>query len=139
MACPFCEYVLSKKEKMIQEGKNVFVILSDPRLMPGHLLVIPKRHVVKLSELNFEERKEFFDTIIEFQEKVVEKFSTGCDLRQNYRPFLKEGKLKVDHVHMHLLPREFEDEYYEKCQFSEKDIFKDLSDGERKKFSKLFN
>ena len=45
-------------------------MFSNPRLMEGHLLVIPKRHVEKLSELNEEERKELFDTVIEYQEKI---------------------------------------------------------------------
>ena len=136
MECPFCEILQIKKEGIIEERKSVFVILSNPRLMPGHLLIIPKRHVFKLSELSAEEREELFDTVIKFQERIVSEFATGCDVRQNYRPFLKQGRLKVDHVHMHLLPRTFEDEYYQKCQIFEKDVFKELSEEEKKIFKK---
>lgn len=50
----------------------------------------------------------------------------GGDLRQNYRPFMKEGVLKVDHLHFHLIPRAWEDEIYNKSQIFEKDIFKKL-------------
>jgi len=42
--------------------------------MPGNLLVIPKRHVEKISDLNEEEQQELFKTIIEFQEKFLVNF-----------------------------------------------------------------
>lgn len=94
--------------------------------MPGHLLVIPKRHVEKISELNEEERKELFDTVIEFQEKIISKIAKGCDINQHYRPFQTQDKLKVNHLHIHILPRESKDELYQKSQKFEKDIFKPL-------------
>jgi len=137
MNCPFCN-IYEKKERIIESKEHTFVILSNPRLLPGHLLVIPKRHIEKLSELNEEERKEIFKTVIEYQEKIINKISKGCDIKQNYRPFLKQSNLKVDHMHFHLLPREFEDELYKKSQFSERDIFKKVSDEEIEKSSKMF-
>ena len=70
--CPFCKIDLSKT-KILKDGKNVRVILSNPRLMPGHILVIPKKHVEKISEFNDEEKKELFDTLIEFQGKILQK------------------------------------------------------------------
>jgi len=70
--------------------------------MPGHLLVIPKRHLEKLSELSKQEREELIDLIIEFTEKILNGLARGCDIRQNYRPFQTENNLKVDHLHIHL-------------------------------------
>lgn len=137
MNCPFCD-INKEKTRIIKERKKVFVILSNPRLMPGHFLVIPKRHVEKISELNEDERKELFNTVVEFQEKILSKFASGCDIRQNYRPFQKQNKLKVDHLHIHLQPREFKDELYERCQIFEKDLFKELSDEEKEKLFNLF-
>lgn len=137
MACPFCE-INNERTRIIKSKKHVFVVLSNPRLMPGHLLIISKRHVEKISELDDNEKKELFDTIIEFQEKILSKLSMGCDIRQNYRPFLKQNNLKINHLHMHLLPRTFRDELYLKSQVFEKEIFKELSKDEIIKFSKLF-
>lgn len=137
MNCRFCK-IDHKRSKIIREGKNVFVILSSPRLVDGHLLVIPKRHVEKLSQLNKEERDELVDTVIEFQEKILAKFSSGCDIRQNCRPFLRENEVKVDHLHFHLLPREFKDELYKKCQIYEKEVFRALTEEEMKKLSEIF-
>lgn len=124
MECPFCN-INKEKTRIIKETDKVLVILSNPRLVEGHLLVIPKRHVEKLSELNDDEKKELFDTVIEFQENIL-KSASGCDIRQHYRPFQKQDNLKVNHLHIHLLPREFEDELYKKCQIYEKDIFEEL-------------
>ena len=70
MKCPFCD-INEEKTKILWEGKYVFVALSNPRLMPGHLLVIPKKHVEKISELNAKEKRELFDTLETFQEKKL--------------------------------------------------------------------
>jgi len=102
-------------------------MLSNPSLVEGHLLVIPKRHILKPSELNSEERKEIFDTVIEYQEKITEVFTPGCDIRQNYRPFQPQNDLKVDHVHFHLQPRSLDDELFAKCDTHQREIFHMLS------------
>ncbi|VVB73703.1 HIT domain protein [uncultured archaeon] len=133
--CPFCQI---NKLFLIKEGKSAFVQLSDPCLMNGHLLIIPKRHVERLSELTEEERKEILDLTVEFQDKILGRFASGCDVRQNCRPFLPQSKLKVDHLHVHLLPREMEDELYLKSMIFENEIFRDLTEEERVKFVKLF-
>lgn len=135
--CPFCNVDL-ERTRILKEGKYTFVTLSNPRLVDGHLLVIPKRHMEVPSELNAEERKELFDTILEFQKKICSKFSSGCDIRQNYRPFQKQGPIKVNHVHFHLIPRELEDELYKKCQNYETALFRMLTEEEKEKFAKLF-
>jgi len=138
MVCPFC-HINKEKTRIIKEKKHIFVALSNPRLMPGHLLIIPKRHVEKLSELTEEEKNELFNTTIEFQEKILSKTACGCDIRINYRPFQKQDNLKINHLHVHLQPRELFDELYKKCQIFEKDIFKKLTKKEMDKFTKQFN
>ena len=137
MKCPFCE-INKEKTVIINEGKNTRVILSNPKLMQGHLLVIPKRHVEKISQLEKNEREELFDKVIEFQEKILVKIAKGCDIRQNFRPFQKEDNLKVNHLHIHLQPREFEDKLYNKSQIFEKQIFSELTKQEKDKIIKIF-
>jgi len=123
--CVFCD-VNSMNGRILDESKNTITILSNPCLVKGHVLVMPKRHVEKLSEFNKEERVELIEQVTKIQEKLLEKFK-GCDVRQNYRPFQKEDGLKIDHLHIHLQPRELFDELYEKCQVHEKKIFKKLN------------
>lgn len=122
---------------MIKSGKHAFVIFSNPRLMEGHLLVISKRHVERISELNEEERKEMFNMVVDLQEKIIKNVALGCDIRQHYRPFQGESRLKVDHLHIHLQPRRFEDDVYRQCQIFEKDIFKPLTEEEVNRITKL--
>ena len=105
--------------------------------MPGHLLVVPKRHVEKLSALQEDERRELFEKVIQFQEKILSKLASGCDIRQNYRPFQKQSNLKVNHLHIHLQPRELEDELYEKCQIFETKIFSNLTKEEKENITNL--
>lgn len=123
---------------MVTEGKYVFTALSNPRLMPGHLLIIPKRHIERPSELSSEEKAELFESLFAFQEQILQKVATGCDIRQNCRPFLPQSKLKVNHLHFHLLPREFEDELYKKSMIYEKTIFQDLLEEEAAKFQQIY-
>lgn len=124
-ACPFCE-IDPTRNRTFQESEHTRVIFSNPRLMKGHLLVTPKRHVEQPWELTEHELKEIFRHIHVLQKKLAEKLGTGCDIRQNYRPFMKQGKLKVDHLHFHLLPRTFQDDLYERSMKYETDIFSDL-------------
>lgn len=135
--CPFCEIVKNSKERVLAEGAHVVVVLSNPRLVAGHLLVIPKRHVLKLQELSVEEQKELFNTVLAWQEKIVQKLATGCDIRQNYRPFIKQNDLKIDHAHVHLTPRESEDELYQKSMKFEKEFFVPLAEDEQQKVSSI--
>lgn len=138
MSCPFCN-LDPKRNTVLKEKQKVFVMLSNPRLMEGHLLVVPKRHIEKLSELHEDEKKELLDTVIEFEEKILSKISPGCDVKQHHRPFLPESDLKVNHLHFHLQPRTFKDEIYKKVQVFEKDVFKSVSEDEKVKMEKLFS
>jgi len=106
--------------------------------MPGHLLVIPKRHVERLSELTKEERDGLLEEVVNVQEKILNSFAKGCDICQNFRPFIPDSKLKVSHLHFHLRPRELDDELYQKSQIHEKEIFRDIEEGEWEKYRELF-
>src|SRR5579872_818991 len=135
--CPFCELLAEKANRILREHEHTFVIFSDPRLMPGHLLVIPKRHVEKISELSKNEKEEFFALTEQYQEEILKKFATGCDIRQNYRPFVKQGRLKVNHLHFHIQPRENEDALYQQVQRFETDMFEPLPEEEMQRLKKL--
>ncbi len=137
MNCRFCTIINEETERIVAYREHCFVLLSNPRLVPGHLLVIPRRHVERPGELNEEEQKNFFDTVLEFQEYILSDIASGCDMRQHCKPFLPESRLKVNHVHMHLLPREFQDELYMQTQ-KEGEVFTELSDQERNHFLTLF-
>lgn len=139
MNCRFCEIISRDKDKILRESKYTVTIFSDPKLMEGHLLIIPKRHIEKMNELDAEERKDLFDEVIDVQDKIISKFSKGCDISEHYRPFIPENKLKVDHIHIHIRPRELDDELFMKVQINESRVFTEANYGSAEKFRELLN
>jgi diadenosine tetraphosphate (Ap4A) HIT family hydrolase len=134
--CPFCA-LNTQAERTIQVGELTTVVLSTPRLVPGHTLVIPNRHVEKPWELTGAELKAIFADIHMVEQKLLATIAMGCDVRQNYRPFLPESWTKVDHVHFHVLPRTLEDNLYKRAMRFETELFADLPDGERQQMTDL--
>jgi len=71
--CPFCNFDRRKSE-FVSETENTLTIFSNPSLVSGHCLVLPKRHIEKLSELNNEELQSLFSEVIKTQELLLETF-----------------------------------------------------------------
>lgn len=127
MKCKFCDPE-NKLHLFVRETDNTITILSNPYLIDDHLLVIPKTHVERPSELSKKIFYELIDEVINVQDMLMLRLNCpGVDIRQNFRPFLPESKLKVNHLHFHVIPRYLEDELYKKSMIYEKNIFKDLS------------
>lgn len=135
--CPFCTSA-REEGRTLKEGKYSFVIFSNPRFVPGHLLVIPKRHIEgRLNELTKEERDEIFDLLAEFQGKILDKLSSGCDMRQQFKPYVKNSRTHVDHMHWHLDPRDFKDRLYEKAYSYREQLYEDLTEEEVARLTRL--
>jgi len=130
--CPFC-----KPMKVLVENELARVLASDPRLTFGHLLVVPKRHVEQPWEMGDDEMLAVWTLMKKYQKVLTERVGTGCDVRENYRPFLTQGRLKVDHVHWHLIPRTDKDDIYMKSQIGERGLFQDLQDEELAKLREV--
>jgi len=131
--CPFCD----PKDRVLKENEHAFVLLSNPRKVPGHFLVIPKRHIEQPWELNEAELKDIFELIFFVEQRIVGKLGDGVDIRQNYRPFVKQGRLKVDHIMFHVIPRGPEDYIWKVSEHYEKDLFVELDSLEAKEVAKL--
>lgn len=131
--CPFCD----SNEPALKENELAKVILSNPRKVPGHFLVVPKRHIEQPWDLTHEELTAIFDLIFFIEQRILGKLGDGVDIRQNYRPFLKQNNLKVDHIHFHVIPRALDDYIYSVSEKYEQDLFADLDDLERKEVAKL--
>lgn len=125
--CPFCDL----GERIVKENELAQIILSDPHKVPGHFLVMPKRHIEQPWELTHDELTSIFDLIFFIEKKILGKLGDGCDIRQNYRPFIRQDELKVDHVLFHVLPRSKDDYLYKVSEQYESDLFVDLDDMER--------
>lgn len=131
--CPFC----NPQERVLLENGQAQAMLSDPRKVPGHFLVMPKRHVEKPWELTEIELKNIFDLIYNIQQRVIGHLGDGCDIRQAYRPFSRQDALKVDHLTFHVIPRSENDYLYTVSEKFEADLFAELDDVEREAVAKL--
>src|SRR5690348_179400 len=117
--CPFCNL----HERVLKENKTAQAFLSNPRKVPGHFLVTPKRHVEKPWELTKAELQDIFELIFFIEQRLIGKLGDGVDIRQNYRPFMKQSRLKKDHVHFHVYPRYLHDYLYKVSEKFETDLF----------------
>lgn len=132
--CPFC----NAKDRVLVENEHAFVLLSNPRKVPGHALVIPKRHVEEPWELTDAERRHIFELADDVSQKLIAgKLGDGVDMRQNYRPFMQKGKLSVRHIHYHLVPRTQDDYIYQVSEKYDSELFADLDPSEAKEVEKL--
>ncbi len=89
------------------ESKNAFVIYNIKPVLPGHSLVIPKRHVITWENLTSEEITE-----IGLLSKALYKVLRKAFGSEGYNLVVQDGKgtgQTVPHVHMHVIPRKNKD------------------------------
>ncbi|MGF7229393.1 MAG: HIT family protein [Candidatus Saccharibacteria bacterium] len=133
--CPFCA-IETQAERILWSDELTVTFLSNPRLIEGHTLVVPRRHVEKPWDLTSPELQSIFTNLWKVEQKLITGgVGAGCDIRQNYRPFMPQGRVKVDHVHFHALPRKLNDTLYETSMRFE--VFEDMSPAEREWMEKL--
>lgn len=125
--CPFCDC----DERVLKQNELAQVVLSDPHKVPGHLLVMPKRHIEKPWELTNRELTDIYDLIFFLEQKLIGKLGDGFDIRQNYRPYRPQSELKVNHILFHVIPRSEGDFIYQVAEQHEQDLFAELDDMER--------
>ena len=133
--CPFCNPL----SRVIKSNSTAQMFLSDPRKVPGHFIVTSKKHVEKPWELKAKEINDIFELIFFIEKKVIGKLGEGCDIRQNYRPFVKQNALKIDHIYFHVIPRSYQDYIYQKVEKYETDLFAELDDLESQEVIKLLD
>ena len=131
--CPFCNPL----ERVVKSNNTAQMMLSDPRKVPGHTLVMSKRHVEKPWDLTAEELQDVFELINYVEQRVIGALGTGCDVRQAYRPFMHQDALKVNHLTFHVIPRAKDDYLYSVSEQYEAGLFAELDDLERDEVTKL--
>jgi diadenosine tetraphosphate (Ap4A) HIT family hydrolase len=135
IGCPFCNPLT----RVVKANDTAQAFLSDPRKVPGHFIVTPKEHIEKPWDLKAKELNDIFELIFFIEKKIIGKLGDGVDIRQNYRPFVKQNALKIDHIHFHVIPRSYHDYLYQKVEKYETDLFAELDDLERDEVTKLLD
>lgn len=132
MKCIFCDIDHSKIENTIIEETEYFYILPTlGSLVDGYILIVTKRHINSMSELNENELNEYKNIIDKYQnlfKKIYNKtpivFEHGTP---NQNSEMKANS--VTHAHTHIVNINFsnEKEILEKYNFKEIDDFKEIN------------
>ena len=77
---------------------------SVPQFRPGHVLVVPRRHIESASELLPEESAALMAEIGRLSALLDEGFGYG--MMQKFQPTQAENGIKMNHMHVHLFPRQ---------------------------------
>jgi ATP adenylyltransferase len=87
----------------IYEEELCFICLNLYPYNPGHLMVIPTRHVLRLEDLTDKERNRIFEVVGICQKLLQACFNpTGFNVGYNQGQF---SGASVDHLHVHVVPR----------------------------------
>jgi ATP adenylyltransferase len=104
--CPFCRIPTLDDDKglVVARGEQVYAVLNLHPYNPGHLMVLPYRHVAELEDLTGEESAElmaFTQRAVRAMKKVAapHAFNVGINLGA-----VAGGSL-ADHLHQHIVPR----------------------------------
>ena len=100
--CAFCDSRVLETQ-VFYEGELVLALCTHKPVLPGHCLIIPKRHVERFEELSSNEIVEIHQVIKKIDQVVMEKFHTVSYLLLQKNG--KEAGQTVPHVHFHYMPR----------------------------------
>jgi histidine triad (HIT) family protein len=105
--CVFCK--ISKKEisvEFIYENDNFFAMPDKNPVVPGHTLIIPKKHFENVMDMPASLGRELIDAVKAVAEIRIKEGAEGFNLIQNN--FEPAGQV-VMHAHFHVLPRKKDD------------------------------
>ena len=101
MDCVFCKIAHKEVPAEIEYEDEEFVVFSDIHPKASlHLLVIPKKHILNLQEVQESDSDLMGRLLLTAQKVAREKHLNGYKLIMNVG---KEGGQEIDHLHLHLL------------------------------------
>lgn len=100
-ACPFCNPVILEKET-IYKGKDVVVLYCLTPATDGHILIVPRRHILRFEELNSSELLETHE-IISKMAKMFKDIYSASDYMIVQKNGMFAGQTQP-HVHFHAIP-----------------------------------
>jgi diadenosine tetraphosphate (Ap4A) HIT family hydrolase len=101
--CNFCE-IENEEDRIIRRTELITSFLSNPRLAPGHVLIVPNYHAVLPTQIDDKEVLAIHSEANRLTKIMLGSFALGIDRWQKSRPQVPENDIKRDHLHMHLLP-----------------------------------
>lgn len=105
-ACPFCAAPDKSDEEglVVFRGESVFVVMNLFPYNPGHLLVLPYRHVPDYTDLTAAERVEFGEVSATAM-RVLRDISRPAGFNLGLNQGAVAGAGIAAHLHQHVVPR----------------------------------
>ena len=105
-ACPFCEIpsLADEDALVVARGGTVYAVLNLHPYNPGHLMIVPYRHVAELEDLTAAESAE----LMAFTQRAVramKKASAPHAFNIGLNLGAVAGGSLADHLHQHVVPR----------------------------------
>jgi histidine triad (HIT) family protein len=100
--CPFCEIVRGEApaEVVLDDAEAVGFLDARP-LFPGHVLVVPRDHVVVLTDLPQARVGPFFERV----QAVAAAVEEACGAGGTFVAMNNRVSQSVAHLHVHVVPR----------------------------------
>ena len=118
--CPFCSI---NKNFIVDKSEDFSVILSRAPYTKDHLLIVPKRHIIRLWEITPDE----WLTLVPLIEKWIKKLEKIHDeVNLLLRDWVADWIIwkSIDHLHFHLVPDV--PLYYSWAWWRERAVFSDF-------------
>ena len=100
--CPFCD-ALKRGQAKVEYG-TVFALRDKFPVTEGHLLIIPKRHMVDYFAMTHAERRDAEALILLLKRQIIEDDPTVTGFNIGANCGVSAGQT-VMHAHLHLIPR----------------------------------
>ncbi|WP_258000289.1 HIT family protein [Bacillus sp. Marseille-P3661] len=100
LSCPFCNL---RKDQIVLENETALAFYDIYPVQKGHLLIIPKEHVISYFDASDIEIADIHDLIKKGKELLDDEYSPdGYNIGVNVGHY---GGQTVPHLHFHLIPR----------------------------------
>lgn len=115
---PFGPFPIHKDTIFFESSLSYGIVNLKP-ILPGHVLIIPKRVVPRFAELTEEEMVDLYSSVYKISPKLESHY--GCSALNIAMQDGKDSGQSVPHVHVHMLPRKAgdfkrNDDVYEKLE-----------------------
>ena len=105
----FCSGEIRKG--IVYESEHTFVLCDIAPVMPGHVLLIPRRHVYDMADLGEEEFLDFFEVLRKVRPVMLKLYSDSSGSYDMTAQIGEYSGRSVRHFHMHIIPRKKTDPY----------------------------
>ena len=101
-ACVFCEIVAGRSPAHVVLDDEVAIGFLDIRpLFPGHVLLVPRQHVVTLADLPVEQVPPLFERA----QRLSAAMPTALGAQGSFVAMNNIVSQSVPHLHVHVVPR----------------------------------